>query len=236
MILIRSTIYNIWFVAATTGLGIFGIFVRMLARDRSLWLAVLWSRALLGGARVICGIRYEVHGRENLPTGPALIASQHQSAFDTLVWLLLVPRVSYVYKSELADVPLVGPLLASSGQIKLDRGASFAAVKSLLRGAERAVADGRQIVIFPEGTRVAPGVEAAILPGVAALAARTGLAVIPVATNSGYFWGRQAFLKRPGTVHIVIGPAIPARQGQTALLAALRQQWQAGAAVIQSCG
>lgn len=236
MILIRSTIYNAWFVGATIGLGLFGVGVRVFAKQHSLWLAQLWSRSLLGGARVICGIRYEVVGGEHLPDGPALIASQHQSAFDTLVWLLLVPRVSYVYKSELADVPLVGPLLASSGQIKLDRGASFAAVKSLLRGADRAVADGRQIVIFPEGTRVAPGVEAAILPGVAALAARTGLPVIPVSTNSGLFWGRQAFLKRPGTVRIVIGPAIPPRQGQAALLAALRERWVAGAAIIQSCG
>lgn len=236
MILIRSTVYNVWFVGATIGLGLFGVGVRMFAPQWSLWVAVTWSRALLGGARAICGIRYEVHGWENLPEGPALIASQHQSAFDTLVWLLLVPRVSYVYKSELADVPLVGPLLKASGQIKLDRGASFAAVKSLLRGAERAVADGRQIVIFPEGTRVAPGVEAAILPGVAALAARTGLAVIPVSTNSGLFWGRQAFLKRPGTVRIVIGAAIPPRQGQKALLALLRERWVAGAAIIAGCG
>lgn len=236
MVWVRSAFYNVWFVGATIGLGTFGIGVRVFARRHSLWLAQLWSRALLGGARLICGITYEVVGRENLPDGPALIASQHQSAFDTLVWLLLVPRVSYVYKSELGDIPLVGPLLAASGQIKLDRGASFAAVKSLLRGAERAVADGRQIVIFPEGTRVAPGVEVEIRPGVAALASRTGLAVIPVATNSGRLWGRRAFLKRPGVVQIVIGPPIPPRQGQAALLAALRQGWTAGASQIGACG
>ena len=233
---VRSAIYNAWFVGATIGLGLFGVAVRMFARERSLWLARLWSRALLGGARIICGIRIEVVGRENLPDGAALIASQHQSAFDTLIWLLIVPRVSYVYKSELGDIPLVGPLLEASGQIKLDRGASFAAVKSLLRGADRAVADGRQIVIFPEGTRVAPGVDAEMRPGVAALAARTGLPVIPVATDSGRLWGRQAFLKRAGIVHIVIGPSIAPRQGQAALLAALRQGWIDGMARIEGCG
>ncbi len=237
MIWIRSAVYNTWFVAATIGLGLFGVGVRFLAPGWSLWLAQLWSRALIGGARLICGIEAELIGRENLPTtGPALIASQHQSAFDTLIWLLLVPRVSYVYKSELGSIPLVGPLLAASGQIKLDRGASFAAVKSLLRGADRAVADNRQIVIFPEGTRVAPGVVATILPGVAALASRTGLPMIPVSTDSGRLWGRNAFVKRPGIIHIVVGPAIPAGQGQSAVLGALRESWDAGETVIRGCG
>ena len=240
MIWVRSAVYNAWFVVTTIVLGLVGIGIRLFAQDRiaerSLRLAMLWSRTLLGGARVICGIRIVVIGRENLPPGPALIASQHQSAFDTLIWLLLLPRVAYVYKAELGDIPLVGPLLRLSGQIKLDREASFAAVKSLLRGAERAVADGRQIVIFPEGTRVDPGVEAELRPGVAALAARTGLAVIPVATDSGLRWGRRAFLKRPGAIHVVIGPALAPRQGQAALMASLRQSWRVSAGAFGSCG
>lgn len=235
MIWVRSAVYNVWFVGATIVLGLFGIGIRFLAPGRSLWLAQLWSRTLLGGARVICGIRTEVIGRENLPPGPALIASQHQSAFDTLVWLILVPNVSYVYKAELSRIPLVGPLLASSGQIMIDRGASFAAVKSLLKGADRARREGRQIVIFPEGTRLPPGVRGEILPGVAALSTRTALPIIPVATDSGRLWGRQAFLKRPGTVHIVIGPAIPP-QPAPALLAALRDGWNAGDTILAACG
>ncbi len=233
---LRSAIFNVWFVSSTVVLGVFGIGVRILAPHRALWLAQLWARTLLGGARVICGIHTEVSGREHIPDGPLLIASQHQSAFDTLIWLLLVPRVSYVYKAELSRVPLVGPLLRMSGQIMLDRRAGYAAVKALLRGAERAVADGRQIVIFPEGTRVEPGVDAPMRPGIAALAARTGLPVIPVATDSGRLWGRQAFVKQPGTVHIVIGPALPPRQGQAALMASLRAAWAEGASRIGGCG
>ena len=236
MIWVRSAIFNVWFVGATTALGLFGVAVRLVAPGRALWLAQLWAKTLLSGARVICGIRTEVIGRENLPEGPVLIASQHQSAFDTLIWLLLVPKVSYVYKAELSRVPLVGPLLRLSGQIMLDRRAGFAAVKALLRGAERAVGQGRQIVIFPEGTRVEVGVDVPLRPGVAALAARTSLAVIPVSTDSGRLWGRQAFLKRPGVVHIVIGPALPPRQGQAALMASLRQAWADGAAQLVSCG
>ena len=236
MIWVRSGIYNLWFVAATTALGLFGVGVRLFAPQHALWLAQLWARTLLAGARIICGVRYEVTGREHLTDGPALIASQHQSAFDTFVWLLLVPRVAYVYKAELASIPLVGPLLRASGQIKLDRAAGFAAIKTLLRGAENAVTDGRQIVIFPEGTRVEHGVDAPLRPGIAALAARTGLPVIPVATDSGRLWGREAFLKRPGIVHIVIGPPIPPRQGQAALMVALRQAWIDGIASVSACG
>jgi 1-acyl-sn-glycerol-3-phosphate acyltransferase len=236
MIWLRSTLFNVWFVGATIVLGVFGIGVRVFAPQRALWLAQLWARTLLSGARVLCGIRYVVIGQENLPSGPALIASQHQSAFDTLVWLLLVPRVAYVYKAELASWPLVGPLLRVSGQIKLDRAAGFAAIKNLLRGAERAVADGRQIVIFPEGTRVQHGIDAPLRPGIAALAARTGLPVIPVSTDSGRLWGREAFLKRPGLVHVVIGASIPARDGQQQLLITLRQSWINGARKITACG
>ncbi len=236
MIWVRSLIYNVWFVATTIVLGLFGVAVRLVAPRHALWLAKLWARTLLGGARVICGVRFEVLGGEHLPTGPALIASQHQSAFDTFVWLLIVPKVAYVYKAELASVPLVGPLLRVSGQIKLDRAAGFAAIKTLLRGAERAVSEGRQIVIFPEGTRVEHGVEAPLRPGIAALASRTGLPVIPVATDSGRLWGREAFLKRPGVVHIVVGGPIAPRQGQAALMSALRQAWIDGADRIPSCG
>ena len=236
MIWLRSLVYNIWFVGSTIVLGVFGIGVRMLAPRHSLWLARLWARTLIGGARVICNIQLEVIGREHLPTGAALIASQHQSAFDTLVWLLLVEQVAYVYKAELHRVPLVGALMESSGQIKLDRGASMAAVRSLFRGADRAVAQGRQIVIFPEGTRVLPGAVSQMRPGVSALASRTGLPVIPVATDSGRLWSRQAFIKRPGTIHLVIRPPIPARTGQAALLSALRAAWEEGEAVMARCG
>ena len=233
---LRSAIFNAWFVAATIGYGLAGIAIRLTAPHRALWFATAWVRALLGGARLICGIRTVVIGRENLPDGPALIASQHQSAFDTLVWLTIVPRVSYVFKAELARIPLFGPMLRPSGQIPLDRGATFAAIKGLLRAAEQAVAERRQIVIFPEGTRTEPGRVVPLRPGVAALAARTGLPVIPVATDSGQRWGRRAFRKRAGPIHIVIGAPIPPGIGQAALLAAIHVAWAEGAERMKQCG
>lgn len=227
MIWLRSLLFNIWFFGVTLAMGLLGAPVRWFARRHALWVAQSWAGLVLGGAATICGIRVVVIGREHLPTdGAALIASQHQSAFDTLVWLRLVPRAAYVFKAELARVPLFGSLLVPAGQIPVDRGASFSAVRSLLRGADRAKADGRQIVIFPEGTRVAPGVEAELRPGIAALAARTGLPVIPVATDSGLRWGRRAFRKTPGAIHIIIGRPIPAGLSQTALIATLRERWR----------
>jgi 1-acyl-sn-glycerol-3-phosphate acyltransferase len=227
MIWLRSLLFNVWFFAVTLAMGLLGAPVRWFARRHALWVAQSWAGLVLAGAAALCGIRVVVLGREHLPTqGAALIASQHQSAFDTLIWLRLVPRAAYVFKAELARIPLFGSLLVPAGQIPVDRGASFSAVRSLLRGADRAKADSRQIVIFPEGTRVAPGVEAELRPGIAALAARTGLPVIPVATDSGLLWGRRAFRKTPGLIHIMVGPPIPAGLPQAALIATLRERWR----------
>ena len=122
-------------------------------------------------------------------------------------------------------MPLFGPLLVPAGQIPLDRGGSFSTVRSLLRGADRAKADGRQMVIFPEGTRVAVGAEVELRPGFALMAARTGLPVIPVATDSGRLWGRRAFRKHPGDVHIMIGEPIPSKVGQAEMLATVQRRW-----------
>lgn len=232
MIWLRSLLFNTWFFAATFAMGLLGVPVRWFARRHALWVAQTWAGLVLDGAAAICGIQVVVLGREHLPTqGAALIASQHQSAFDTLIWLRLVPRAAYVFKAELARVPLFGSLLVPAGQIPVDRGASFSAVRSLLRGADRAKADGRQIVIFPEGTRIAPGVEAELRPGIAALAARTGLSVIPVATDSGLLWGRRAFRKQPGVIRIIVGPPIPAGLSHAALIATLRERWREAAAL-----
>jgi 1-acyl-sn-glycerol-3-phosphate acyltransferase len=203
MSLLRSTLFNVFFFAATFVLTLFGTVVRIALPHRALDVARLWARVVLGGLRVICGIRLQVFGQERLRGGgPMLIASAHQSAFDTFVWLALVPRACYVMKQELLRIPLFGPLVQSTGMIAVDRSGGASAMRGLMREAERAVREVRQIVIFPEGTRAEPGVLLPLHPGVAALATRTGLAVVPVVTDSGICWGRRAFRKRPGTIHI----------------------------------
>jgi 1-acyl-sn-glycerol-3-phosphate acyltransferase len=221
MIVLRSALFNVAFFAISFVLTLSATVVRLVAPRHVLDLAMLWARSLVAAARIICGIRLEVSGLEHIPAGAVLIASRHQSAFDTFVWLTLLPRCCYVFKVELLRIPLFGRLVSAAGMIAVDRRAGGAAIRALLREGDRAVREQRQIVIFPEGTRSEPGTPGMLQSGVAALASRTGLPVIPVSTNSGRFWGRRAFRKRPGTIRIVIGRPIPARTNREALMRAL---------------
>ena len=210
MILLRSALFNAYFVALTLLLGLAGVGFRLLSPGRIPGLTRFWVRAVVGAARVICGIRFRVVGLDRLPPGPCLIAARHQSAYDALVWMLLAPRCCYVLKRELTRIPLVGPLIVRMGMIVVDRERGATAMRALLRQADRAVREGRQIVIFPEGTRAPDQRLLPLQPGVAAIAARTGLPVFPVVTDAWRVWGRRAFRKRPGVVRFVILPPIEA--------------------------
>lgn len=233
MIWLRSALFNVWFYGTTLLFALGGIGVRAFAPGRSVAYARVWARTVLSGMRPLCGISWQVSGSEHLPaSGPALIASMHQSAFDTLIWELLVSNFAFVLKRELTRIPLFGPLLRTTGMIAVDRSAGAAAIRDLLRGGDRAMAEGRQIVIFPEGTRVAPGEHAALHPGVAALATRTRLPIIPVATDSGRCWGRRAFRKRPGVIHVAIQPPIEAGLPRDVLMARLAAAFAHGAAEL----
>jgi 1-acyl-sn-glycerol-3-phosphate acyltransferase len=218
---LRSALFNVFFFGSTVVLTLPAWVVSFGAPHRALAWARLWARVQIGAAGIICGIRMEVQGRENLPSGAALIASRHESAFDILAWIVLVPECCFVVKRELGRIPLFGSLIERAGMILVDRAAGTAAMRTLLRGGDRAKAEGRQIVIFPEGTRVDPAAHPPLQPGVAALAARTGLPVVPVATDSGRCWGKRAFRKRAGTIHIRIAPPLPAATGRDAVLSAL---------------
>ncbi len=210
MIFVRSALFNMYFFAMTFLLTAGpATVVRFVAPHRTLDVARLWGRVMVWGVRVICGICLHVSGLEHVGSGAALIASRHQSAFDTFVWLTLVPRCCYVLKSELLRIPLFGPLMALTGMIAVDRDGGANALRGLVRDGERAMREGRQIVIFPEGTRAEPGAMLPLQPGVAALAARTRLPVVPVVTDSGHCWGRRAFHKRPGIIHIRVLKPIP---------------------------
>jgi 1-acyl-sn-glycerol-3-phosphate acyltransferase len=227
MIVLRSALFNVVFFAVTLVLTLVASAARIVAPRRVIGVAILWARTLVAAVRIICGIRLDVTGLEHIPPGPVLIASRHQSAFDTFVWLTLLPRCCYVFKDELLRIPLFGPLIGATGMIAVDRNAGGAAIRALVRQAERAVREQRQIVIFPEGTRSEPGYPGTLQSGIAALASRTGLPVIPVSTDSGRFWGRRAFRKRPGTIRIVIGSPIPAQTERKALMRALERAMDA---------
>ncbi len=226
---LRSALFNAFFFSISGILCVLGTFLRLARPQATILVPMVWARIVLAALRLICGIRLELQGREYLPRGgAALIASQHQSAFDTLVWLTLLPRCCYVLKSELRRIPLFGAMIAPAGMIVVHRKAGAAALRHLTREADRAAREQRQIVIFPEGTRGEPGRVLPLQPGVAAMAARTGLPVIPVVTNSGRCWGRRAFRKRAGTIHIRLLPPIAATGGRNSLMATLTAAFEAG--------
>lgn len=229
MILLRSVIYNVYFWTITLVMAVASLPIRWFAPHLALPYGRIWVRALFAGLRPLAGIRIHVTGTEHLPKrGPALIASQHQSAFDTLVWLKLVPRPAYVLKSELTRIPLFGPMLRPSRQIAIDRNGGAAAIRKMLRDANEAVSEGRQIIIFPEGTRRPPGDVGRLQPGVAALAAQTRLGVIPVVTDSGRCWPRRSFRKQAGTIRIAILSPLPPDLPRAQLLERLTELYRAG--------
>lgn len=167
-----------------------------------------WSRLVIALARVVLGIRYRVEGLETLPRKPAIILAKHQSAWETLAFQAIFPPQVQVLKRELLWIPFFGWGLALMSPIAIDRSRVTRALKRMAELGRARLQQGFWIVIFPEGTRTAPGERRPYQSGGAWLAHRLGVPVVPVAHNAGLVWPRNAFIKRPGTVTIRIGPPI----------------------------
>ena len=190
----------------------------------------LWLRGVQGALRALAGTGYEVRGMANVPDGPAIIAARHQSAWETLAFHLLIRDLAIALKKELMHVPVFGWYLRRAGMIGIDRAAGAQAVRALVRRAEAAAARGDHILIFPEGSRVPPGAQSRYLPGVAALYARLGRPVVPVALNSGLYWSRRGFIKWPGTIVVEFLPPIEPGLDRRAFMALLKERLEAGTA------
>jgi 1-acyl-sn-glycerol-3-phosphate acyltransferase len=169
-----------------------------------------WALGALWLAKRICGITHEIRGASHLTYGPVIYAGKHQSAWDTVIFLTLTERPAYVLKRSLLRIPLWGWYLWRMQMIAIDRKAGASAMKQMLKQAKAALHSGRQIVIYPEGTRTRPGAAPHYHPGTAALYSFLHVPVIPVALNSGYYWGKDSFLKRPGKIVIEFLPPIEA--------------------------
>ncbi|MDI2090604.1 lysophospholipid acyltransferase family protein [Commensalibacter oyaizuii] len=226
MIFIRSFLFALYFFLLTMVMGIIAFFIRFCAKKYALSYAQLWTKLSLLGLKKICHISTKIIGQENLPQDTSfLIASQHQSAFDTLVWMNLLPRPAYIMKQELTRIPLVGPMLLLSGMIPLDRQGGIKALKTLIQECQKAVNDLRQIIIFPEGTRTNIGEKTKLHAGAIAIANQLNLKIVPVSIDSGLYWPRNAFLKRPGIIHITIHPPIQDTSNRKATLEAIERSW-----------
>ncbi|MEE8333487.1 MAG: lysophospholipid acyltransferase family protein [Alphaproteobacteria bacterium] len=209
MIWLRSLIFQILFYGWTLTMGVAFLPLLVLPRSVAMWGARFWCRSVLGLLRVTTGLSGHIEQVGERPTGPAIFAAKHQSAWDTMMITRLLPDPAIVLKKELLSVPFFGWYVRRHGAIAIDRKAGASALRQMLRDARRAVEDGRDIFVFPEGTRTAPGERRPYHSGVAALYRDLGLPVVPVALNSGMFWGRRSFLKRAGDITLRVLPPIP---------------------------
>lgn len=174
-----------------------------------------WSAVNLYLLKVICGLRHEVEGLENIPPGPAIILCKHQSAWETLALQRLFPPQCWVLKRELLKIPIYGWGLATMHPISIDRTSGVRALRQIVRQGQQRLDEGLWVLIFPEGTRTAPGETRRYQAGGGLLAEKSGRPVVPVAHNAGWFWPRSSLDKRPGTIRLVIGPPI-LPEGKTA--------------------
>lgn len=200
LFLVLATVWTL--IVCTVVLTVFWLPHRTLRR-----LGHLWTQPVTWMIRHVLGIRYELRGRENI-VAPAVILCKHQSAWETIVLQEVFPDVLYVWKKELRMIPFFGWALATMPMISINRGAGKDALKQLLTQGKLRLSQGYSVIVFPEGTRVAPGSKRRYKIGGAYLAVDAGVPVLPVALNSGEVWGRNAFIKRPGTVKVSIGPRI----------------------------
>jgi len=236
MLALRSLAFNVAFMTWTTVFATLCLPALLLPRAATFWVSRFWARGALALLSALVGLRHEVRGREHIPDGPAIFAVKHQSAWETIAFALLIPRFAGVYKRELLWIPIYGWYMWRAAMIPIDRSAGAGALRKMLRKARAAAADGRPIVVMPEGTRVAPGTQRPYHSGVAALYLDLGLPVVPVALNSGYFWARRAFIKRPGTIVFQYLEPIPPGLDRKTFMALLQERIETAAASLAPSG
>jgi len=231
---LRSALFNLLFYGLTAATTLLCLPFVLFPPAATLRLSELWAAAAMRLLAVGCGLTYEVRGTEHRPVdAPAIVAVKHQSAWETVVMPLLLTRPAYVLKKELLRIPLFGWYLRRSGQIPIDREGGAGALRAMATEASAALAAGRSVLIFPEGTRAAPGTTGAFHPGVAALYRQLGVPVVPVALNSGLFWGRRAFNKQPGRIIVEFLPPIPPGRKPREFLAELEHRIAAATARLE---
>ena len=222
MLWLRSILFNLsfWLMSAIMCIAATPLF--LLPRMWTVRAMNLWSHLTMFLLRVCAGTRYEVRGK--LPEGAVLVAAKHQSMWDTIIATALLRDPAIVMKKELLMVPYYGWYSLKTRMIAIDRGSGAAAIRKLIAQAKAALGLKRPILIFPEGTRMAPDAAPDYKPGVAALYRQLGVECVPVAVNSGLYWARRGFAKRPGTIVIEFLDPIPPGLDRKAFMAELENR------------
>lgn len=211
MILLRSLVFNIAFYATIiVEMIVFTPAYFLAPRKKAWFVPKFWARSNLWLHEKIVGVNIDISGQENLPEGSYIIAPKHQSFFDTYALLPDIPDALFILKRELTWIPLFGWYLRKMRMIAIDRGSRSRALKQAVEQAKERMAEGRQLIIYPEGTRRPPGAEPAYKYGIVELYHRLQVPVVPVAHVAGLYWPRRRFLRYPGKISVRYLPAIPA--------------------------
>jgi len=224
-ILLRSSLFALFQIIVTPIFAVIALGTFPFAPLTRYRIISNWARINIAVVRILCGIRYRVIGSEHIPREPCIILSKHQSAWETLAYQVIFPPQVWVLKRELLWVPFFGWGLAMLSPIAIDRRAGTRALKQTLDQGRERLKQGFSIVMFPEGTRIAPGQRSKYHPGGAWLAVQTGAPVLPVAHNAGEFWRRNAFLKHPGLITVSIGAPISPQNVSTGQLNRQVEHW-----------
>jgi 1-acyl-sn-glycerol-3-phosphate acyltransferase len=225
MSVLRSSVFALALAVITPPYALLALATFPLPRMARYCIISGWSRLVVFLAKTVLGISWRVEGRENLPERPSVILSKHQSAWETLAFQQIFPPQVHVLKRELLWIPFFGWGLALMSPIAIDRSRGVAALRSIARRGRERLEQGFWVVVFPEGTRVAPGERRDYQLGGAWLAAASGAPIVPVAHNAGLVWPRNAFLKRPGTVTVRIGPPIDTADRDPKAVNAMAETW-----------
>jgi len=230
MLLLRSLLFNLLFYLNTLLWLLIALPTFFLPYRGIIAVAKTWGRCNLVLLRVVAGIDYEIRGREKIPRGPLIIAAKHQSAWETFSLLWLFEDPFFIVKRELQWIPIFGWLMIKGRMVPVDRGAGSKALNAMTERAGVELAKGRQLVIFPEGTRRPAGAEPRYKYGVAQLYAAEGVPCVPIALNSGLFWPRRSIRLRPGTVLVEVLDPIPPGLHKDAFLERLQHEIEAATA------
>lgn len=211
MNLLRSLVFNVAFILWTALMCVGLLWMLLLPRPQMMSVVRWYLRTIAWMERTFLGLRYEVRGRENLPPRGTsyIVAAKHQSAWETMKLHAILYDPAVILKRELTWIPTWGWYAKKSRMIAVDRSARGRAISSLVENSKPVVAEGRPIVIFPQGTRVAPGTHRPYRVGVGVLYEQLGLPMVPMALNAGLYWPRRSFIKKPGTIIVEILPPIP---------------------------
>jgi len=224
MTTVRSLIFTLWLYLSMPLFAIGLSPALLMPHGVAMAVIKLWARFVLFGLRWIAGVKVEVRGLEHRPTGPALIAAKHQGMLDVIAPFAFLDDACFVMKKELMPLPFFGWFAWKTKMIAVDRAAHAKALKDMVRQTRARLAEGRQILIFPEGTRTTPGEPADYKPGVAAIYRDVDAPCWPVATNSGVHWPAHGFKRYPGTVVFEFLPPIPAGLKRAAFMAELESR------------